>query len=229
MESEAGGQRFFVLEKGLVGSSHDTEIETVDPVNTGEAERCARCGGFIGMLPWLPPYCCEVIIHGEAPGDFVQGNGDDLFLSERFATAFREQGLTGLKDFRPVEVLRVRGRRQRSKSFEAPRYWVATPCLGRGAVDLARSRVRYSKPVTCEECRSQGLYSIHGFTLEEGTWRGEDVFYPRGMIGVLTVSERFERFVARHGFTHMRLTPSEEYVWAPHAPHPLPGTSEGSA
>ncbi|MBM7114109.1 hypothetical protein I3V78_11175 [Archangium primigenium] len=60
--------------------------------------------------------------------------------------------------------------------------------------------------------------TIHGFSLEPGTWRREDIFRPRGLHGWLTVSERFARFVARHGFTNLRLTPSEEYLWDPTAP-----------
>ncbi|QRK13686.1 hypothetical protein JQX13_19180 [Archangium violaceum] len=71
--------------------------------------------------------------------------------------------------------------------------------------------------------------AIHGFSLEAGSWRGEDIFHPRGLQGVLTVSERFERFVARHGFTNMRLTLSEEYVWNPRGLEPLPTTKPGSA
>ncbi|WNG21752.1 hypothetical protein F0U63_01215 [Cystobacter fuscus] len=80
-----------------------------------------------------------------------------------------------------------------------------------------------AQPPTCEECRYTHFESIHGFTLEPGTWNGEDVFRPRGLHGVLTVSERFERFVARHELTHLRLTPSENYVWDPHAPQSRPG------
>jgi len=111
----------------------------------------------------------------------------------------------------------------------SPRRFTVRPCLGRAAVDLSRSRIRYAKAPTCEECRSEGIDAIHGFTLEPGTWRGEDIFHPRGLQGVLTVSERFERFVMRHGFTNMRLTPSEEYVWNPRGPHPLPAPEPGSS
>ena len=51
---------------------------------------------------------------------------------------------------------------------------------------------------------------------------------PRGSeahFKVVVVSERFARFVERHGFTNMRLTPSEEFVWDPLArgpPDPKP-------
>ncbi|HEX8439558.1 hypothetical protein [Archangium sp.] len=136
-------------------------------------------------------------------------------MSERFAQAFRDEGLTGLEGFHPVEVVRVRRKRRGLVAFHIPRYFVATVCFGRAAVDVSRSFITYGDPPTCEECRSEGINAIHGFSLEEGTWQGEDVFNPRGLFGIWTVSERFERFVARHGFTNMRLTPSEEYVWDP--------------
>jgi hypothetical protein len=97
-------------------------------------------------------------------------------------------------------------------------------------VDVARSRILYGNTPTCEECRCDGIDATFGFTFEEGTWKGEDIFHPRGAQGVLTVSERFERFVTRHGFTNMRLTPTEEYVWNPLGrPPPLPTPKQGSA
>jgi hypothetical protein len=60
-----------------------------------------------------------------------------------------------------------------------------------------------------------GLDSIHGFALEAGTWQGDDVFRPRGFRGCIVVSERFTEFVKRHGFTNMKLIPTEEYIWDP--------------
>jgi hypothetical protein len=221
--------RFFYLEEDAHGSRFDTDADTVKPVNLGSAARCPQCGGVIGMRPWLPPYRTELVLHGEQLGDFVQVGGDELLVSERLAHAFRDEGLTGLEGFHPVEVVRVRRKRRGSTPAHNPRYFLATVCFGRAAVDLARSHIRYAEPPTCEECRSSGLDAIHGFTLEAGTWKGEDIFQPRGLLGVWTVSERFERFVVRHGFTNMRLTPSEEYVWNPRGPHPLPTTKQGSA
>ncbi|HEY0096165.1 MAG TPA: hypothetical protein VGB96_17690, partial [Archangium sp.] len=134
---------------------------------------------------------------------------------ERFARAFREEGLTGLEGFHPVEVVRVRRKRRGPKPAHVPQYLAVTACFGRAAVDVARSRIRYAKPPTCDECRSEGADSIHGFTLEPGTWKGEDIFRPRGLYGDVVVSERFARLVERHGFTNMRLTPTEELVWDP--------------
>ncbi|MET0403037.1 MAG: hypothetical protein ABW123_11570, partial [Cystobacter sp.] len=96
-----------------------------------------------------------------------------------------------------------------------PQYQVVWPCFGRAAVDVVLNRVRVSAPPTCSECRATGIDATHGFVLESGTWAGEDVFRPRGMQGRVVVSERFKDFVERHGFTNLRLTPTEQYVWDP--------------
>ena len=211
----SGSPRFFVLQKGALWSRYDIEVDELEPINLGNAACCPRCGDPIGMKQWMPPYRVELLLHGEEFGDFIKASGDDLLVSERFAKAFREEGLTGLEGFHPVEVVRVRRKRRGPKPTNIPQYLAVTACFGRAAVDVTRSRIRYNKPPTCEECRSEGVDSIHGFTLEPGTWQGEDIFRPRGLFGDLVVSERFARFVERHGFTHMRLVPTEQLVWDP--------------
>ncbi|MGZ3458739.1 MAG: hypothetical protein ACXU86_09555 [Archangium sp.] len=151
-------------------------------------------------------------------------------MSDRFARAYREEGLTGLEGFHPVEVVRVRRKRRGPKPSHIPHYLAVTARYGRAAVDLAHSRIRYAdEPPTCEECRNATKNAIHGFTLEPGTWDGKDIFRPRGLTGRLVVSERFVRFAERHGFTNMTLTPTEELVWDPLELGPAPSTKEGSA
>jgi len=227
VSESAASPRFFVLEKGGLGSRHDVDVSKSEPVNRGDAALCPRCGGAIGMLQWLPPYRVELVLHGEELGDFMESSGDDLLVSERFAQAFREEGLTGLEGFHPVEVVRVRRKRRGPKPAHVPHYLAVTPCFSRAAVDMARSRIVYADdPPTCEECREATKHAIYGYTLEPGTWRGEDLFRPRGLYGCPTVSERFAHFVQRHGFTHMKLTPTEQLVWDPLRLGP-PGTKQG--
>lgn len=206
--------RFFVLDDGMWGP-HDTKFDKAEPVTRGDAPRCPQCGDPIGMRTWLPPYRVELEVYGQGFGDFVEGPGYDVLISQRVAEAFRAEGLTGLLGFNPVEVVGVRRKHKGSKPAAVPSYFAVTACFGRGAVDEARSRLRRDKPVTCPECRSTGVDTIHGFALESGTWQGEDVFRPRGLQGDIVVSERFAEFVQRHGFTNMKLTPTEEYVWDP--------------
>jgi hypothetical protein len=215
MVSEARPPPRFLVLKEDVSGRYDTQFSKTKPVNTGDAARCSQCGGIIGMRTWLPPHRGDIELHGEVMGDFVKVSGDDVLISERMAEAFRTEGLTGLLGFHPVEILRVRKRRGRMESDPVPQYFVVTPCFGRGAVDEARSRLRHTETVTCPECRYAGLDTIHGFTLETGTWEGQDVFRPRGLQGCIVVSERFAEFVQRHGFTNMKLIPTEEYIWDP--------------
>jgi hypothetical protein len=220
--------RFFALQDEMFGL-HDTKFDKADPVTRGEAPRCPQCGDFIGMRTWLPPYRGELELHGVSLGDFVEASGYDFLISERFAEAFRSEGLTGLLGFHPVEVTRVRrkGKKPRAKTIAVPRYFAVTACFGRAAVDEVRSRIRRPEPIKCSECRSTGVDSIHGFTLEPGTWQGEDVFRPRGLQGDLVVSERFADFVRRHQLTNMKLIPTEELIWDPlqlGPPQPNPAT-----
>lgn len=220
--------RFFTLRDDVYGS-HDTKFSDVEPVNLGEAPHCPKCGGVIGMLTWLPPYRVELELYGSALGDFVKGSGYQVLISERMAEAFRAEGLTGLLGFHPVEVVRVRGKRKGRKLEGVPHYFVVSPCFGRGVVDLAHSRLRRNRPLTCQECRNPGVDTIHGFTLEPGTWHGEDVFRPRGLSGSIVVSERFRELVQRHGLTNMKLIPTEEYVFDPgHLGPPPAGTAGGA-
>ncbi|WP_395837569.1 imm11 family protein [Cystobacter fuscus] len=219
--------RFFVLEEGVLGSRYDADVDKAEPINRADAPRCPVCGGFIGLLKWLPPYRVNLELHGEELGDFIETSAYDLLISERFAEAFRTEGLTGLEGFHPVEVLRVRYMRKRPrKPVTVPRYFVVSTCFGPAAVDLVFSRMRISEPPSCPECRMSGIDTIHGFTLEPGTWRGEDIFRPRGLVGHLVVSERFKDFVERHGLTNVRLTPTEQFVQDPSnlGPAPLPTT-----
>ncbi|MDY7226289.1 imm11 family protein [Hyalangium rubrum] len=167
------------------------------------------------MRTWLPPYRVELDLPGKDFGDFVEGPGYDFLISERMAEAFRTDGLIGLLGFHPLEVVRVRRKRKSAGAIEVPRYLSVTACFGRGAVDETRSRFRRAQPITCPECRYGGLNSVHGFSLEPGTWQGEDIFRPRGLQGSIVVSERFAEFIQRHGLTNMKLTPTEQYTWDP--------------
>ncbi|XXF77950.1 hypothetical protein P2318_33595 [Myxococcaceae bacterium GXIMD 01537] len=206
--------RFLTIGYGL-GGKYETRFDKAEPITRGEVPRCPHCHGVIGMLPWLPPYRAELEAYGEALGDFVEGPGDQVLISERFANAFHQEGLTGLSGFHPVEVVRVRRKRKGPRAIDVPRYLVVSPCFGHAAVDMARSHIRHEKPVRCPECRYVGPDSIHGFSLEPGTWRGEDVFRPRGLPGRIVVSERFAQLAARRGLTNLRLVPIEDYVWDP--------------
>jgi hypothetical protein len=205
--------RFFVLEK-LREGPHDTEFSTVN-LQVGPAPRCPQCGDSVGSLTWQPPFQGELELHGKAFGDLIKCSGDDLLATEHFAAAFTAEGLAGLSGFHPVEILQVRRRHRSAKPSPPPRYLAVTAAYGQPALDLERSRLHTSAPVTCTWCRDTGVDAIDGLAMEEGTWSGEDIFRPRGLSGVILVSERFMRFAQRHALSHFTFVPIEKYVWDP--------------
>ena len=209
MDSEP---RFFVLTRDFHGP-HDTDAERSDDTETGDTPLCPKCGGGIGMRQWLPPFRLEVAVYGkEGAGDFVECTGAKLLVSERMADAIRSEGLTGLQGFHPVEVVKMNAR---AKRLGIPKYLFVEATFGRAAVDEARSRLRRGEPIECAECRHTNVGGIYGFRIELGTWDGLDVFRPRGLQSDVVVSERFADFVRRHGFTNIKLIPTEQFVWDP--------------
>jgi hypothetical protein len=206
--------RFFVLDEETLGP-HDTQAYAAEPALYGDAPRCVRCHEVLAMKTWLPPFRVELELHGKDFGDFIRGPGNSLLLSERMAEAYLKQGLTGILGFESADVVRIRGKRKGSKWNDPPQYHVATPCFSQATVDVSHSRLRYSEPVTCEECRAAGLQSVHGFALKAGTWQGEDVFRARGMPGKNIVSDRFALLVEHTALTNIHLIPIEEYTRDP--------------
>jgi hypothetical protein len=215
MASEVSSQptRFFVMNE-LRGGHHDTKFSTVEP-NIGPAESCPQCRKPLGMLTWQPPYRVELELYGKDFGDLAEGPGGDLLITERFAEDFKTEGLTGFSGFHPVEVTRVRRKRRGPKTGAPPRYLFVLPLHGAPALDMERSRITSKKSFTCGWCRSTGVDAVDGLALEAETWQGEDVFRPRGLWGVIIVSERFMRFAERHATSHLTFVPIEKYVWDP--------------
>ena len=208
----ASEPRFFVLLRDDLRKPHDTEFVPALGFETGDFPRCPKCGKGIGQRDWLPPFKLEIAVHGkEGAGDFAECAGS-LLISERMAAAFRSERLTGLEAFHPVEVVKMNARANR---LGIPRYLHVEVTYGRAAVDEARSRIRRVKPIECEECRRTDVDAIHGFRIQPGTWDELDVFRPRGLQADILVSERFADFVQRHGFTNIKLVPTEQFVWDP--------------
>ena len=170
--------RFYVLQTDVVGSRYEVNADEVEPVNLGKGANCPACGKPVGLFPWLPPYRVKLELYGEELGDFIKASGNDFFVSERFAKHFQDEGLTGLQGFHSVEVIRARRMRKGPKALDVPRYLAVATCDSRAALDLKRSRVRYAEAPTCDECRYGHKDAIHGFSLEAGTWQGEDIFRP---------------------------------------------------
>jgi hypothetical protein len=84
---------FFILEEPRPGSpqdiAHGTRALKEEGFKVGPAPRCPACGGFIGLLRWLPPFRVELETWGKEFGDVIH-IGDELLVSERFVVGPRE-------------------------------------------------------------------------------------------------------------------------------------------
>lgn len=211
-----GMSEFFVLERPrLDQSTAPTDYLKADPFHVGEPPQSPRCGSFVGSRPWLPPYRVELTRWGPRFGDIVFGSGASLLVSERFARVWQQRGLVGLSGFDPVEVAKV-SRRTRQGDFTPPQYRRVSVLRSRAAVDEARSGIEWEGGhAVCSECRLRGLGSVIRrlcrVVLEPEPPATEDLFYARGLGGVILASERFKALSDEQGFLNTLLIPATEF------------------
>jgi hypothetical protein len=210
MVSEHEKQRFFVVSKGEINSRYDTEFLRAEGSSFGPAPQCESCGRFIGMKVWLSPFRVELVLHGSEWADFAFFGLADFLLSERASKSSLSAGLVGLSGFEHVEVLSARGSQE-----PPPEYRHVSIARSSASVDEERSSVIRSEDPVCEVCLSADIDAIHGFALRLETWTGEDVFFARGLPGIVIASDRFRTLADEHSFTNVRFIPTESYEWDP--------------
>ena len=74
---------FYVLNEFPKGRA-ETCVSYAKGYVQGDAPRCPKCGGAVGMLDWLPPFRVEIELFGIEFGDFAFGAGNDFLISLRF-------------------------------------------------------------------------------------------------------------------------------------------------
>jgi len=211
--------KFYVLkpEGGIRFGTKWAYYEEVDPVHivNEQWDRCPVCGGGVGMLKWLPPY--RVKLSSAKPekwGDFVWGPSVLLMVSERFKAIYEQEGLRGIEFFEPVEVVRVGTRKRGDLPPDLPRYYMVKVIWDGANQDDVASKVVSKRAPKCSYCRvGGGLVRQEGIILEEGSWKGADLFWGRGTPGVILVSERFKEVVERYRLKNAWLIPAEKYAW----------------
>jgi hypothetical protein len=203
--------KFFLLQQPKAGSLEDrlarSDALKEEGFNVGDCVRCPTCNRPLSMLKWLPPYRIELETWGKHYADVVEV-GNDLIVSERFMQAFIKSRLTGLLSFEPVEVIKVVHRRTKPNGL-LPRYYKAPVARSSTAIDQELSGyVWEDKSKVCPDCLFDTLKRYRSLIVNEATWSGEDVFYPRGGNGPL-VSERFKAIVEDYGLQGIVFVPAE--------------------
>lgn len=213
LDKEVRAMQFFVL-RHVVGSSDETEFETVAPTTLGEAPTCPVCReGYIGMKPWLPPYTAEIRLRGEHLGDVAFGVGDELLVSEAFRQTWIQSRLLGIDAFNVASIVRVRASKA---SVSASPFYCIEPRYGSAWVDFSRSRFERNVEPSCLACgKGAVINAVRGFSVAEGTWGGEDMFRVLGLPGVVIVSARFRKAVEAHRLKNVPTVPVASYYAPP--------------
>ena len=204
--------RFFVLgELRTQDWTYDASVHPLKPFNQGSAPVCPICGSYVGMLPWLPPYHAEIIVHGKKLGDVIYPGGSSLVVSERFRNTWENEGLCGINEFSPLERIRLRPARFGKKT---PTYFHIAPRYFGTKIDFERSLIDYSRGGDCPRCHAGLIDCIRRIIIDESSWTGEDSFYAWG-VSRLIVTDRVREMRDKYGLTNMNMTPVEEYLWDP--------------
>jgi len=208
---DGGKMKFYVLDTSMTKLSADTEFTILEPFHTGPAPQCPRCGTYIGMLTWLPPYRVTLETRGEDFGDIVGGPGFEVLVSERFRDLYDQRKLTGIIAFEPVEVVGIK--RHKRFSGNPPAYFKADIVFSEATVDDNKSGLTREHGPRCPKCHQagSGIRKADRIVLEDDTWSGEDLFRPRGDTGDVMTSARFKEFCETHAITNAKLVPALEY------------------
>lgn len=146
-------------------------------------------------------------------GDVTDTSGDSILVSARFKQAWEERGLKGIEAFTPLERIQVRPARL---GKPMPIYYHIAPRRYGTRIDFPRSHIKHP-PITCKTCQSMGrIKSINGFSIDESTWTGEDMFRVWGLAGTILVSHRVREMRDDYDLKNMEMIPIEDYYYAPH-------------
>lgn len=199
--------KFYVINNHLF---EDTEFaygeEFNDDFNTGDAERCDKCGAALTSLKWLPPY--EVKLSNPVFGDFVFGTIEPFLVSEHFKNEYEKSNLKGIQNFAPVTIKEVNNNRTKE---QPPNYFLVNIRLSETLIDEEKSNLKREGKTQCPECRMGGIIKgFKGLYLLESSWNGEDIFYAKGLPGTIFVSERFKNFVEDRNISNIELIEAEK-------------------
>jgi len=203
--------RFFVLESGL--GAGQAVVAPVDP-KYKEALTCPACARPLSGKEWIAPLQAEVDARKADLTDLIFLSGLDMLVSSRFLDAWRTEKCSGLFGLREVQILGVKPKKKTPKKGE--KYFLALGSYGMTQIDTRKSRIEREGEADCLQCMGGStLKAIGGFSVNEATWSGEDVFVAWGLGDRLIATERVLALQEKYGFTNMRLVPTEEWTWDP--------------
>lgn len=225
-------------EESLYAQIYDVKIE-MDRGPRFEAVQCPACGSDIRGF-FSPP--AQLILKKGVLPDALYFS--DLYVSERFRSAWEAEGLTGIEAFASVDSVRMLGR----KKLIEDRYYLVVPAASNALLDIFASKCVSSSAVTkddayleelhkrCVVCEACGKVRVrrHSGKLWEPAWEYPEKWVIQGgaQYDLLTLgnafngygptyilSERFLEFVKKYKLTNVFALTEEELRVAQQNPY----------
>ncbi len=156
---------------------------------------CATCKGFIGSEQIVPPIRVSLVTYGAQFGDVAFGSVDQILVSKRFKQAYEARDMRGLESFNPVEVLEHVRHNGMADDVAMPPYYHCPIVRSRAIFDQAASEFEWDGPPSkCADCCCDGmLLGYERLVLMPESWAGQAIFYARGSVGTIVVTEQFRQ------------------------------------
>jgi hypothetical protein len=204
--------QYFVL-RPVIPSPAETEYIPVRAPKSGEPPRCPRCNRAVAPAPWVSPRRAVVLGHGSEFGDIAFGLADGLLVSARFRRAWEAEGLAGIVECDRLAAMRccplLPGRAQD--------YAYCTFERGAAVAVPLDARTRMTPGAqACDLCGGGvEVVAFRGFSIDESTWSGADLFLPWGVPATLVATERVLDAASKHFLRNVTAIRVEDHVHDP--------------
>jgi len=196
--------------------------ETAPSAVYSDCLRCPGCNNPISMLHWEPPY--DVVIKNpKRLGDFVAGAGGcDFLVSERFISLYKEEGLTGIHEILPINIIQM-GTTKKSKQMIPPKLFGVYLLRSMTRVNYDEMGIDWMTEPSNDYCRlcgpgggsSGGSWkSRERIVIEQDTWNGEDLFHPINHSGTYMLSSDAADFISKYDFTNAEVIPAKQAAYS---------------
>ena len=173
---------------------------------------CPVCHKSLRALYPISPLRREIHVARPYFGDIV-ADGVKVYFSERAKLHYEESDLTGIEEFKKIEILRVvcHNGVRKAKLPPPPTYYWCQVAIDGATWDYEKSKAVYSEPdpIICEYCKNyRGLVKEYrGLYVDESRWNGNSIFELLGIGGKVMVDENFKSWVERNNLTGANLIP----------------------
>lgn len=206
---------FYVLKP--IGGRFGTRYaygEQVKPIYTGDFTQCPICDSPVTTRLWIPPHRIKISTASPSKwGDILWGDGFSIMGSEKLIDIFKKVGGLGIeKIFNPAHIVQIGRKKLNELDQPLPKYHLIKIKWGGANLDDKGSQVVRSR-VSCDFCRSGHLHQVNKIVFEANSWSGDDIFFARGVPGVIIVSDKFKDWVENYSLTNILLIPIENYAY----------------